>query len=115
MKGKKQPTVKRVPVDHDYTALNWDFIKAMAWIPLYAAEKYGSWQQYRDARLRGEKSPINHAIEHLRMYIAGEPYDKRDGHVRYHLAAAGYNIMMEWYYLARFGHEAHPLVVDKQR
>lgn len=106
------PKPKREPVDFDYTALNWDFLRGLAWIPMHAAEKYGSWEQYRDARLAGEKSPVNHAIEHLRKYMLGEPYDKRDGNIRWHLVAAGYNVMMEFYYLAKFGHVAHPLKVD---
>lgn len=104
-------SVKRDPVDFDYTALNWDFVKAMAWIPMHATEKYGSWDQYRHARLSGEKSPVNHAIEHLRKYLAGEPYDKRDGDVRWHLVAAAYNAMMEFYYLAKFGRVEHPLKI----
>lgn len=106
--------VKREPVDHDYTALNWDFIKAMAWIPLHAAEKYGSWHQYTAARLSGEKSPANHAIEHIARYLKGEPYDKLDGHPRRHLVAAAYNLMMAYYYDKKFGPEKHPLVVDEE-
>ena len=106
--------VKREPVDFDYTALNWDFIKWMAWIPMHATQKYGSWEQYTSARLVGEKSPINHAIEHLRMYMAGEPYDKLDGDLRRHLASAGYNIMMEFWYATRYGLLKHPLVIDRK-
>lgn len=109
---KKKPKVRREPVDHDYTALNWDFIKKMARIPIYAAEKYGSWSQYTGARLQGDKSPVNHAIEHLRKYLAGEPYDHFDGSLVWHLVAAAYNCSMEAYYLVRFGHEKHPLTIS---
>lgn len=104
-----EKTVKREPVDFDFTALNWDFIKQLAQIPPYAAEKYGSWEQYRDARLRGEKSPMNHIIEHARQYMMGEPYEKFDKHLGRQLVAIAYNAMMEWYYLHRWGHEAHAL------
>jgi hypothetical protein len=104
-----EKTVKREPVDFDFTALNWDFIKQLAQIPPYAAEKYGSWEQYRDARLRGEKSPLNHIFEHARMYMMGEPYEKFDAHLGRHLVAIAYNAMMEWYYLHRWGHEMHAL------
>jgi len=109
MKSKQDEKVKREPVDHDYTALNWDFIKWMAWIPLHAKEKYGSWEQYTDARLNGEKSPANHAIEHIRKYLLGEPYDKLDGDPRRHLAAAAYNLMMEFWYATNLGLAPHPL------
>jgi hypothetical protein len=101
--------VKRVPVDFDYSALNWDFIKLMAQIPPYASEKYGSWSQYTAARLEGEKSPENHMIEHLRSYMLGEPYDKFDKDIGRHLAAVAYNAMMEWFYYKKFGHKTHPL------
>lgn len=108
--------VKRAPVEHDYTALNWDFLKRMARIPIYANEKYGSWHQYTQARLElGEKSPVNHAIEHLRSYLAGEAYDHFDGGVGWHLVAAAYNCSMEFYYLSRWGHVRHPLQVDDER
>lgn len=101
--------VKRDPVLFDYTALNWEFLRKMARIPLHAAEKYGSWDQYKNARLTGEKSPINHAIDHLAKYMNGEPYDRWDGAVEWHLVAAAYNAMMEFFYLRRFGHVVHPL------
>lgn len=106
--------VKRVPVDFDYSALNWDFLKQMAQIPPYATEKYGAWQQYSHARLEGEKSPENHIVEHLRSYMLGEPYDKFDGDVGRHLAAIAYNAMMAWYYLKKFGHVPHPLKLGAQ-
>ena len=52
--------VKRVPVAYRYDALNPAFLKMLAEIGHYAAEKYGSWEQYSKARLTGEKGPINH-------------------------------------------------------
>ena len=111
-KAVATPDVKRVPVDFNYTGLNWDFIHAMAQIPPYADEKYTSWSQYTHARLEGEKSPANHIIAHLRSYMHGVPYDKFDGDVGRHLVAIAYNAMMEWYYLKKFGHKVHPLAMQ---
>jgi hypothetical protein len=112
-KKKKAPKVTRVPVNFNYTGLNFDFLKLMAEIPPYADEKYTSFAQYTHERLTGEKSPANHMIEHLRQYMAGEPYDKFDGDVGRHLVAVAYNAMMEFYYLKKFGWKAHPLALPK--
>jgi hypothetical protein len=100
---------KRVAVDYRYDAINPDFLKWLARIGGYAAEKYGSWEQYRDARLTGEKSPVNHIYEHLRSFVTGEAYDHFDGDVRWHLVAVAYNAMMEFYYVTRYGAVRHPL------
>jgi hypothetical protein len=105
--------VKRVPVDFRYDAINPDFLKRLARIGHYAAEKYGSWEQYTPARLTGEKSCINHVYEHLRQYQLGEPHDKF-GDVRMHLVAAAYNLMMEHFYCSKFGHVKHPLHVEEK-
>jgi hypothetical protein len=94
---------KRKPVDYRYDALNWNFIKAMAQIASYAAEKYGEVEQYRHSRLEGEKSPLNHMAEHMRSYLMGDDYDALDGDRRYHLAAIAYNAMIEFYYHTNFG------------
>ena len=83
----------------------------LAEIGHYAAEKYGSWEQYSKARLIGEKGPINHIYEHLRQYVMGERYDHFEGDVGRHLAAVAYNASMEWHYLKKFGHVAHPLTL----
>jgi hypothetical protein len=106
-------TVKRVPVAFRYDAVNPMFLKGLAMIGHYASEKYGSFEQYAEERLVGEKSPLNHAMEHLRQYVMGEPYDHFDGDLKWHLVAAGYNCMMEFLYLAKFGHVKHPLTVDE--
>lgn len=103
---------KRVPVDYVYEAINPTFLKWMARIGAYASEKYGAWDQYKHERLVGEKSPINHAYEHLRSYQMGEPYDRFDGDVRWHLVGVAYNAMMEFFYCTKFGHLLHPLNVE---
>jgi hypothetical protein len=111
---EKESQVKRVPVDYRYDAVNPEILKRLARIGAYAAEKYGSWEQYKDARLVGEKSPINHALEHIRQYVAGEPYDHFDGDLRWHLAAAAYNLSMEMYYHSRWGYLPHPLTLPAE-
>jgi hypothetical protein len=105
--------VKRVPVDFDYSALNPGFIKGLARIAGYAAGKYGSALQYTNARLVGEKSPINHAKEHIDLYVCGKPHD-RFGSPKWHLVAAAYNLGMEYFYFEKWGHVPHPLVVEEK-
>lgn len=105
-----EPAVKRVPVDFDYQGLNWTFLKWMAKIVKYADEKYGSWSQYTKGELTGNRSPMNHIIEHWRSYLAGEPYDHFDGDPRWHLAGIAYNAMMQFFQHTRWGFKIHPLV-----
>ena len=102
--------VTRVPVDYIYTAIHPHFLKALAKIAAYANEKYGSWDQYLPERLVGEKDPLNHVYEHLRQYQCGEAYDHFDGDLKWHLAAAAYNLMMCWHYHGKFGHIPHPAI-----
>jgi hypothetical protein len=108
METNDVPKVKRQPVTFRYDALNHDFIKLLAEIAYYAANKYGSAEQYADGRLEGEKSPVNHIYEHLRQYQTGEKHD-HFGDPIYHLAAIAYNAMMEALYLRRWGHKLSPL------
>ena len=112
MSDEKPEEAKRVPVDFRYDAINPAFLKRMAQLAGYAAQKYGSWEQYRTTRLTGEKSPFNHIFEHLRQYQAQERYDHFDGDPKWHLVAVAYNAMMEFYYHAKFGPEVHPLHIE---
>ena len=91
-------TAKREPVDYRYDAINPLFLKCLARIGAYGAEKYGSFDNYKESRLTGDKSPINHIYEHLRAYREEEPYERFDGHTRWHLVAIAYNAMMEFFY-----------------
>lgn len=100
----------RHKVGYRYNALNVDFLKMMAEIASYAAEKYGSPEQYTTSRLTEDQSPINHTYEHLRQYQTGEPYEHFDNDPRYHLAAIAYNVMMEYWYHTKWGHLLNPLV-----
>lgn len=109
------PQATRLPVDFRYDALNPAFLKMLARIGAYADEKYGSWAQYTQSRLTGEKSPVNHIHEHLRAYVMGEKYDHFDGDPRWHLAAIAYNAMMSFYYHSKWGPEQHPLHLDEKK
>lgn len=95
--------VKRVPVAFRYDAINPDFLKRLAMIGHYASEKYGSWAQYTNARLTGDKSAFNHIQEHLRAYQMNERYDHFDGDPSWHLVAVAYNAMIEFYYRMKWG------------
>lgn len=96
-------SVRRVPVDYDYSSLNWDFLHMMAQIAAYAKEKYGSAEQYTDGRLEDDKSPLTHICGHLREYARRQPYDHFNEDTAYHLAAIAYNAMIEYYYLHHGG------------
>jgi hypothetical protein len=104
-----EPKMRRAPVTFRWDALNWDFLKMLAEIAHYATGKYGSAEQYANARLEGEKSPVNHIYEHLRQYQAGEPHDHFQD-PRYHLAAIAYNCMIEHLFHTRWGHTISPLI-----
>jgi len=95
---KFPPAVTREPVAFNYLALWPQFLRSLGMLAQHAAEKYGSWEQYRDARLVGEKSPINHIYEHVSLYREQAPYDRFDKHPRWHLVAVTYNAMMEFFY-----------------
>jgi hypothetical protein len=99
--------VHRVPVDFRYDAINPTFLRMLAVIGHYAAGRYGSCEQYANARLTGEKGPVNHIYEHLRQYQMGEKHDHFDGDPRWHLAAIAYNAMMEYFYASKWGVEKH--------
>jgi hypothetical protein len=106
--------VKRVPVDYDYAAIHPEFWKGLARIAAYAAQKYGSWDQYLAARLEGEKAPLNHALEHIRLYSMGVPHD-HFGDLKMQLCAAAYNLMIELAYLQKFGHAPSPFSRGREK
>lgn len=108
-----EPDVKRVPVDYRYDALNVDFIHMLAEIAAYADGKYGAAENYVDAELRGDKSPVNHMYEHLREYCKGSPYDHFEGSPARHLAAIAYNAMMEYHYFMRRGEDVRVNPVNR--
>lgn len=106
--------VKRVPVNYQWQALNWDFLRLLADIASYAAGKYGSAEQYVNARLEGEKSPVNHMYEHLRAFQAGELHD-HFGTLEHQLAAVAYNAMIEYAYVRMYGHAPNKVMAASTR
>lgn len=106
---KDEPQAKRLPVDYRYDALNWDFIHMMAEVAHLGGQKYGAPEQYISARLIGEKSPMNHILNHYREYMKGEPHDHFQD-LEHHLAVIAYNAMMEFYYHRQFGWLGSPLL-----
>jgi Domain of unknown function (DUF5664) len=95
----KPEEAKRNKIGLRFDIIDPNFLKALAQIGYYGADKYGdlNWQK---SRLDGEKGPINHIYDHLHKYRTREPYDhevigtKR----KYHLAAIAFNAMMEFWY-----------------
>lgn len=94
-KGK----VKREATNERYDAINPEFLRCLALIGGHAEEKYGSWEQYFNARLKGDKGPVNHIKKHLMEFETGKAYDKFDGGLDWHLVAIAYNAMMEFNYI----------------
>lgn len=87
-------------MDYRFDALSPEFLKFMARIGSYADVKHGNVLQYREGRLTGEKGPINHAMNHIGEYRTGVPHDHFGRDPRWQLAAAAYNLMMEFIYLS---------------
>jgi hypothetical protein len=108
-KKAKVAETKRQPVDYRYDALNWDFIHMMAEVAHLGGQKYGTPEQYISARLIGEKSPMNHILNHYREYMKGELHDHFHD-LEHHLAVIAYNAMMEFYYHKQFGWLGSPLL-----
>ena len=75
------------------------FLSYLAQIAAYAGlpEKYGDPLQYRDGRLHGGQGGVNHAREHLGAYQMGVGHDHFPADdPRWQLAAAAYNLMIEF-------------------
>lgn len=91
--------VKREPVEYRHDAINPLFLQFMALIGGYAGKKYGDPSQYRGARLKGEKGPVNHMRNHLGEFQRSEAHDHFGNDPRWHLAAIAYNAMIEFTYI----------------
>lgn len=101
---------KRNPTSVRYDILDPEFLKCLAQIGHYGAEKYGdlNWQK---SRLGADKSPVNHIYKHLGAYRNSEPYDHKElGQARkWHLAAIAFNAMMEFWYESNDRESNNPL------
>ena len=94
------PEVKRVTVDYRHDAINPEFLQFLARIGGYAGQKYSDPLQYLGTRLIADKGPINHALNHIGEYRMGLSHDHFGDDPRWQLAAAAYNLMMEFTYLS---------------
>ena len=87
-----------------YDLIPYETLERLAMHFTNGAKKYGdfNWQK---SRLSGNKSPINHILKHTTAYIIGEPYDHPELglHRKIHLAAVGFNAMMEFWYEENMG------------
>lgn len=97
--GKEEP--KRVPVDFRHDAVNPEFLQFMARIGGYAQSKYGDPMQYLKSRMTADRGPINHARNHIGEYQMNVAHDHFGADPRWQLAAAAYNLMMEFTYLSQ--------------
>jgi hypothetical protein len=84
-----------------------EFLKAMDDIGRYGFKKHGE-HSFQAHRKRGDRDREglsrlsaagfhHHAIEHLNAYLRGEPHDHFHSR-RHQLAAAAFNVMMEFYF-----------------
>jgi hypothetical protein len=89
----------RLPVATRYDILDPQFWYSMALLAGVGAKKYGDFNWHK-SRLVGEKSPVNHAFQHLVDYQDGNSYDHTElgGHKKFHLIACAFNCMMEFFY-----------------
>ena len=90
---------KRDPVSYRFDILDPSFIRKMAEIAAYGANKYGDFNWHK-SRLTREKGPINHMENHLNMYKNEIPYEHPEvgDDKKIHLAAIAFNAMMEYWY-----------------
>ena len=89
---------KRSPVKARFDLLDPDFLREMAEVMGYGAEKYGpeNWKLPQP----GAKSGVNHAMCHIVEYVAGRP-DDMTGNVETNLVKVAVNAMFEWYHYRR--------------
>lgn len=100
----------RAPVDYRYDLLDSDFLHCIAQIGAYGAQKYGDFN-YQKNRLTSDKSPMNHVQMHIHQYKLGILHDHFKTR-KHQLAAAAFNLMMEFFYLEhpeKYGEKDDPI------
>lgn len=100
----------RAPVDYRYDLLDSDFLHCIAQIGAYGAAKYGDFN-YQKNRLTSDKSPMNHVQMHIHQYKLGILHDHFKTR-KHQLAAAAFNLMMEFFYLEhpeKYGEKDDPI------
>lgn len=85
----------RSSVEYRFDIIDKYFFYAMAQIARLGSSKYGDYN-WKKSRLVGDASPLNHAYMHLMQYEKKELHDL--GGYQFHLAAAAFNLMMEYWY-----------------
>ena len=73
-----------------------DVLQMVAEVFGHGAQKYGD-SNWKESRLKGADSPINHALKHINLYNAGIPDDESDD-PNIHMSHAIVNLMFELYY-----------------
>lgn len=96
---KSTEEAKRNPISLRYDLLDFEFLEAMAKIADYGAKTYGE-GNWKLSRLKGDKSPINHIMKHIKQYQEKQEYDHKEIGSEYtlQLAAIAFNAMMEFYH-----------------
>jgi len=97
---KKKEDPKRKEVDYLFTCLDWNFIKALGQLGKSgqkSQEDEGNIPNYQKVRRTGDKSNINHLINHITSYICKEPHPL--GSRKWHLVAIAFNAMMEFFWV----------------
>lgn len=90
----------RFDIQERYDLLDPNFLRFMAMIGGYGAQKYGD-RNWQLSRLEGNRSPINHIFKHLVAYQNDEAFDHHEvGSKEYfiHLASIAFNAMMQFYH-----------------
>jgi hypothetical protein len=90
----KEPTRTKIGVRMDL--IPGDVLLEIAKVFAHGAEKYGD-NNWKQARLTGDKSALNHCLKHLACYQAGIPDDDGDD-PNIHLSHAIVNLMFELHY-----------------
>lgn len=94
-----RPGFHREPCGYRYHSMDWEFWRLMAEIADYGDAKHGegNWKKHKAT---GDQLPINHAADHIRLYLEKIPHD-HFGTLKHQLAAVAYNAMMECYWIIR--------------
>lgn len=90
----KEPTRTKIGVRMDL--IPGDVLLEVAKVLAQGAEKYGE-NNWKQSRLTGDKSALNHCLKHLACYQAGIPDDDGDD-PNIHITHAIVNLVFELHY-----------------
>lgn len=86
--------------DHAPQTLDVDFLKTMSEIGALGLKKHGDHHYQTVSERPLGRNMIEHINGHLKSYTESRPHDDLVEQ-RYHLAAAAFNCMMEYYWFVR--------------